>query len=71
MQITIRYGLTKLENITVDGDSTYGEIRSQYSSVLGLPESVDTYVDGNLAEEDNFPRDGDVLTFEKRACEKA
>lgn len=70
-QVTLRYGLTKLENINVDDEATYNDVRLQYSSMLGLPESVDTFVSGDLVDDDDYVQDGDVITYEKRACAKA
>lgn len=70
-QVTLRYGLTKLENINVDDAATYDDVRLQYASMLGLPESVDTFVSGNVVDGDDYVQDGDVITYEKRACAKA
>jgi hypothetical protein len=71
MRITLQYGITKLENVTVDEETVVGGIIDRFGPALGLPESVDAVIDGEVVDSYYTPRDGDTVEFEKRACAKA
>lgn len=71
MRITLRYGVTKLENVEVEHDSTVEDLVDQFGTALGLPESVESLVNGSTVDLDSEVSDGDIVTFEKTACRKA
>jgi hypothetical protein len=70
MRITLRYGVTKLENVEVSEGTTVNDIIDDFGAALGLPESVDTLING-VSAGDRALLDGDTVTFEKKACAKA
>jgi len=71
MKITIRYGVTKLENVEMEADSDVSAVILRFGTALGLPESVDVYVNGEVEDSNTPLYDGDTVVFEKAACRKA
>lgn len=71
MKITLRYGITKLENVEVNAGTTVGELEDDFGAALGLPESADATVNGTVVDEDYEVSNADTVSWEKRACNKA
>lgn len=70
--VTLKYGLTKsLSNIEVATDATISSLHTQFSAVLGLPESYEAIVDGDVVSSNYYVQEGDVVVFEKTSCKKA
>lgn len=70
--ITLKYGLSKsLNGIEVDEDASVYSIVGDYGHLLGLPESYTVLVNGVVSSTSYVPESGDVISFEKVACQKA
>lgn len=71
MRISLRYGTATMNNVSVANGTSLTKIIRDHGPSLGLPEAVDIYITGVKKNASASPVDGDVITFEKRACEKA
>lgn len=68
--IILRYGTNRLP-VNVPRDTTVGQLRKNFGSALGLPESVYAVVDGDEVNDNYVPSAGSTVVFEKDACNKA
>lgn len=72
MKINIHYGITSLENITVDPGSTVRDVAHKYNDMLGLPENFAVRLnDDEYVSVDEELSPGDSIEFEQKFSTKA
>lgn len=71
MRVSLRYGAVNLPDINVTNGATVGDVTNDFRSSLGLPESVDVMVNGSGASMHTVLNEGDRVSYEKKACNKA
>ena len=74
ISVSLRHGVRRADNISLSANTTVAEIIRQKGSELALPESfnVSSNVTGIINDiSSRVLRDGEILTFEKKAASKA
>ena len=70
MQVIGRYGLARQSSVELDDGATVGTLYTAVKETLHLGDNVDAIIDGSVRDTDSPLRNGDVVYFEPRACEK-
>jgi molybdopterin converting factor small subunit len=72
IQVTAKYGATRSVQSSVESGTTVEELAdSNIGEVLQLPESYTATINGSVVDGNTVLRDGDTVSFEKRAASKA
>lgn len=71
MEVTLRHSLKALNNIEVEEGSRIRDVINDFGPALRLPENVRAVINGETVDQDYLLQPGDIVTFEKRAADKA
>lgn len=69
--VTLRYGTQRINNMNLAEGQTIQDAINLFGPALGLPESVQSIVNGVPVGTNTPLNAGDSVTFEKKACNKA
>lgn len=73
IEVTLRFGLTKMLTVEVPEGTTVGTLLSNpnYKASLGYGENVNAVIDGTTVSSADTVSDGDTIVLEKQAASKA